>query len=92
MQKWQKNLGDALFSQLRNWDSFVSRYQTDDYVYEVRGKEIRQPMVRLSLSGTKIRRVVTPKLKDWGDRLKFLRLERLVQPHREHLIFFRDVN
>lgn len=72
---WRSQLGDDMVAKLASWDDFIARYAADDYLYEVRGKQIKQPMVRLSLSGTKIRRVVTPKLTDWGDRVRFLRLE-----------------
>jgi methylmalonyl-CoA mutase len=73
--KWRASLGDELFAKLNSWNDFIRRYEADEFIYEVRGKQIKQPMVRQSLSGTKIRRVVTPKLNDWGDRVRFLRLE-----------------
>lgn len=72
---WRERLGEETFARLNTWNDFIKSYQGDDFVYEVRGKQIRQPLTRTSLSGTKIRRVATPKLKDWGDRLRFLRLE-----------------
>lgn len=62
---------------LRNWDVFTGVYKQSDFVYEVRGKEIRQPLTTKSLSGLDIRRVVPPRLSDWGDRLRFLRLENM---------------
>ncbi|MFN8790438.1 MAG: fused isobutyryl-CoA mutase/GTPase IcmF [Bdellovibrionales bacterium] len=61
--------------QLRQWSDLEKRYSGDEFVYKVRDKEIRQPLVTESLSGTKIRRVVLPKYRDWGDRYRFLRLE-----------------
>ncbi|MEK7356522.1 MAG: methylmalonyl-CoA mutase family protein, partial [Bdellovibrionota bacterium] len=70
-------LGEENYNRLMGWQKLVESFAGDDYVYCVRGKEVRQPLVRTSLSGTKIRRVVVPKLKDWGDRLTFLRLENL---------------
>jgi methylmalonyl-CoA mutase len=73
--KLKAKLGAASYAALIGWQKLMESYAGDDYVYSVRGKEIRQPLVRKSLSGTKIRRVATPKLKDWGDRLSFLRLE-----------------
>jgi methylmalonyl-CoA mutase len=73
--KLRTELGEENFKALMGWQKLIESYAGDDYVYTVRGKEIRQPLVRKSLSGTKIRRVSTPKLKDWGDRLTFLRLE-----------------
>ncbi len=62
-------------SQLKNWDAFVKTYAADEFVFKVRDKEIRQSLVSESLSGTKIRKVVVPKFKDWGDRFKYLKLE-----------------
>ena len=61
--------------QLKNWDKFATMYAGDELVFKVRDKELRQPLVTESLSGTKIRRVVVPKLKDWGDRFRYLKLE-----------------
>ncbi|MFP5519289.1 MAG: fused isobutyryl-CoA mutase/GTPase IcmF [Bdellovibrionia bacterium] len=60
---------------LQNFDTLVKNYSEDELVFKVRDKEIRQPLVRTSLSGTKIRRVVVPKLRDWGDRFQYLKLE-----------------
>lgn len=75
VKEWREQLGEAMFARLNSWQDFIKRYQADEYIYEVRGKQIKQPMIRQSLSGTKIRRVVTPKVQDWGDRVRFLRLE-----------------
>ncbi|MGZ3770134.1 MAG: fused isobutyryl-CoA mutase/GTPase IcmF [Bdellovibrio sp.] len=61
--------------QLVNYEGLIETYAGDELVFKVRDKEIRQPLVRESLSGTKIRRVVVPKFKDWGDRFKYLKLE-----------------
>lgn len=61
--------------QISNFDELIKTYSGDELVFKVRDKEIRQPLVRESLSGTKIRRVVVPKFKDWGDRFKYLKLE-----------------
>ncbi|MBO9667352.1 MAG: cobalamin-dependent protein, partial [Bdellovibrio sp.] len=60
---------------LKNYDQLVERYSGDELVFQVRDKEIRQKLVRESLSGTKIRKVVVPKMKDWGDRFRYLKLE-----------------
>lgn len=63
--------------QLKNWDELAKRYSGDELVFKVRDKELRQPLTTESLSGTKIRRVVVPKLKDWGDRFRYLKLENI---------------
>lgn len=61
--------------QLKNYDHLLQRYSGDELVFEVRGKELRQPLTKTSLSGLKMRRVVVPKFKDWGDRFRYLKLE-----------------
>ena len=73
--KLRSELGEDAFAALSGWQRLLEAYAGDDYIYHVRGKAISQPLVRKSLSGTKIRRVVLPKLQDWGDRLRFLRME-----------------
>jgi isobutyryl-CoA mutase len=60
---------------LQAWDEMGQTYNQDEYTYHVRGREIKQPLFHKSLSGIKIKRVATPQLTDWGDRLRFLRLE-----------------
>jgi methylmalonyl-CoA mutase len=75
MAKLRKEIGEENYNKLMSWQTLIEAYSGEDYVYHVRGKAIRQPLVRKSLSGTPIRKVVTPRLNDWGDRLRFLRLE-----------------
>ncbi len=60
---------------LENFEKLQEAYSKDELVFKVRDKELRQPLVRTSLSGTKIRRVVVPQISDWGDRFKYLKLE-----------------
>ncbi|MFN7727807.1 MAG: fused isobutyryl-CoA mutase/GTPase IcmF [Bdellovibrio sp.] len=61
--------------QLQSFGELQKLYSGDEFVFKVRDKEIRQPLTRESLSGTKIRKVVVPKFKDWGDRFRYLKLE-----------------
>ncbi len=70
----RKDLGSHL-ELLNSWQSLINTYKSDEYVFKVRGKEVRQNLYRESLSGSKIRRVSVPRYTDWGDRLRFLRLE-----------------
>lgn len=60
---------------LKKFDDLVALYSQDELSFQVRDKEIKQTLVRKSLSGTKIRRVVVPKFRDWGDRFQYLKLE-----------------
>lgn len=56
---------------LDEWDAKKANYTGDEYVYTVRGKEIRVPTKTESLSGTRIPKVSLPSYKDWGDILKW---------------------
>ena len=75
IQKTQDALGETLLGELRNWDTLKKQYLSDELIYKVRGREIKQKLTLKTLSGTKMRRVAFPEIRDWGDRLKFLRLE-----------------
>ncbi len=50
-------------------------YHQKEFIYKVRDKEIRQELFSTSLSGTQIPKVSLPKLTDWGDQFRFMRLE-----------------
>lgn len=56
---------------IQHWPEKLKAYQQDFYEYNVRDKVIRQPMFTMSLSGSRIPKVVLPKYKDWGDILKW---------------------
>ncbi|MFZ1255671.1 MAG: methylmalonyl-CoA mutase family protein, partial [Saprospiraceae bacterium] len=56
---------------LENWNEKKQAYNSDEYIYKVRDKEIRVPTFTKSLSHTRIPRVVLPKYMDWGDILKW---------------------
>jgi methylmalonyl-CoA mutase len=60
---------------LNSFDKLQKQYSGEEFVYSVRGKEIKQPLTTKSLSGIQIPRVVVPRVTDWGDRIKYLRLE-----------------
>ena len=56
---------------LENWEAKKANYASDEFVYHVRGKEIRVPTKTKSLSGTKIPKVILPKFKDWGEVVRW---------------------
>ncbi|MGB1581072.1 MAG: fused isobutyryl-CoA mutase/GTPase IcmF [Nevskiales bacterium] len=70
-------LEKASLALLADWPSTREAYRQDEYVYKVRDKEIRSPLFRESLSGTRIPRVALPNYSDDGDLLSWLRLENL---------------
>ena len=56
---------------LKSWPDKIKSYQSDEYIYHVRGQEIRQSLYTTSLSGTRIPKVLLPKFSDWGDILRW---------------------
>jgi len=56
---------------LESWPEEAQRYKQDEYVFEVRGKEIRIPTVTQSLSHQSIPKVSVPRLKGWQDLLRW---------------------
>lgn len=62
--------GDAQRT-LEGWAHKKQRYAADEYVYQVRGKDIRVKTYTTSLSNTRIPRVSLPRYADWGDILRW---------------------
>ncbi|MCA0180145.1 MAG: methylmalonyl-CoA mutase family protein [Actinobacteria bacterium] len=62
---------------LAAWPERVAAYAGDEQVYVVRGKEIRTPLTRTTLSGSHIKRVALPRYVDDGELVRFLRSENL---------------
>jgi len=56
---------------LEQWDTEATRYRAEEFVYKVRGKEIRQPLYAESLSRLQIPRVAFPRFEDEGERLRW---------------------
>jgi methylmalonyl-CoA mutase len=56
---------------IEGWEAKKANYASDEFVYEVRGKEIKVPTKWKSLSGTKIPKVILPKFKDWGEIVRW---------------------
>ncbi len=56
---------------LEKWEEKRNRYDADEYIYQVRNKEVRVPTYTESLSHTRIRRVSLPNYHSWGDILQW---------------------
>ena len=56
---------------LDGWEEKKARYAADEYVYQVRGRDIRVPTFTTSLSHTRIPRVALPRFQDWGEILRW---------------------
>ncbi|HEY2833721.1 MAG TPA: fused isobutyryl-CoA mutase/GTPase IcmF [Sporichthyaceae bacterium] len=62
---------------LADWPNTVAAYSAEEHVVKIRDRELRMPLWRESLSGTKIPRVALPRYEDQGEVLRFLRAENL---------------
>ncbi|MBM66654.1 MAG: methylmalonyl-CoA mutase [Myxococcales bacterium] len=62
---------------LAAWPQVQTRYGGDELVSEIRGRELRQPLRRETLSGTSIPRVVLPDLESHRELGRFLLKENL---------------
>lgn len=56
---------------LESWPEEAARYHAEDYIFEVRGKEIRIPTTTKSLSHKDIPKVSVPRLEGWKDLLRW---------------------
>jgi methylmalonyl-CoA mutase len=57
---------------LERWDGMVAEYAGDEFVYHVRGREIKVPLHTETLSHTKVPKVALPRYRSWGDRLGWI--------------------
>ncbi|MCF8025768.1 MAG: methylmalonyl-CoA mutase, partial [Desulfobacteraceae bacterium] len=62
---------------LSEWEQIKSDYSGDELVYQVRGKEIRQPLYAESLSGSRIPRIALPEFTDPGEIYTWMRKENI---------------
>ena len=62
---------------LDEWPRTVEEYSGDELVVTVRDRELRTPLTRETLSGSRVRRVALPRIADHGELVRFLRTENL---------------
>ena len=70
-QDMQRDLDGRNLRILEGWEEKVRRYAADEYIYQVRGRDICVPTSTRSLSGTRIARVSLPGYRSWGDILQW---------------------
>jgi isobutyryl-CoA mutase len=73
----ETSLLPGIRAQLDGWPSQAADYDGDEFVYTVRGQEVRTQLTRSTLSGSKIPRVALPRTRDDAELLRFLRSENL---------------
>jgi methylmalonyl-CoA mutase len=57
---------------LERWDSLVAEYTGEEFIYNVRGKEVKVPLHHETLAHTRVPKVALPRYRSWGDRLEWL--------------------
>jgi methylmalonyl-CoA mutase len=57
---------------LEHWEGMVAEYSGEEFIYHVRGKEIRVPLHHETLSHSRVPKVALPRYRSWGDRLHWL--------------------
>lgn len=81
LRKETAEAAESLDSETRllvdNWKKTRDAYSRDELIYSVRGKEIRVPLFRETLSHTKIPKIALPHFTDPGEMYKWLRKENL---------------
>jgi isobutyryl-CoA mutase len=71
------DLPPTLRAQLAHWPQTQAAYAKDEFVYSVRGKDVRVAAQHTSLSGLKVPKVALPASKDWGELARWFGLEGL---------------
>ncbi|HEU5112578.1 MAG TPA: methylmalonyl-CoA mutase family protein, partial [Acidimicrobiia bacterium] len=57
---------------LDHWEAMLAEYSGTEFIYHVRGREIRVPLHEETLSHTRVPKVALPRYRSWGDRLRWL--------------------
>ncbi|HEY2581783.1 MAG TPA: methylmalonyl-CoA mutase family protein, partial [Mucilaginibacter sp.] len=79
LQDIQKHLEAQLHPECKNllkqWPETIKQYTSENFIYKVRDKEIKQPLYYTSLSQLRIPKIALPKYEAWGDILRWLLTE-----------------
>ena len=75
IQVAERELVPEVRAGLDAWGSVQARYRAESQSYTVRGYETTVENATATLSGTSVPRVALPRLRDWGDRVRYLRSE-----------------
>ncbi|MCO6486418.1 MAG: methylmalonyl-CoA mutase family protein [Saprospiraceae bacterium] len=67
----EQELDRSCWQILQEWEGRKANYAAEEFVYTVRGREIRVPTYTSSLSHTRIPKVILPRFEDWGEILRW---------------------
>jgi methylmalonyl-CoA mutase len=70
-------LGDEERSQLAAWHDTKASYSAEVQSYQVRGREVRVETRSETLAHTQLPKVALPRTRDWGELVRYFRLENL---------------
>jgi methylmalonyl-CoA mutase len=70
-QELERQLLPVCSKLIKEWESTKALYRKEFFEYDVRGKTIQQPLYIESLSHTRIPKIAVPRLRDWGDILRW---------------------
>ena len=70
-------VGTEGLGELRAWPARVQSISEPEYVYQVRGRDVRGENYVETLSHNRIPKLLAPKTRDWGDILRFVLRENL---------------
>ena len=68
-------LDPACIRELAGFDERRAGYGKERFTYRVRGRDVEAENTFTTLSHTRVPKVVLPRFRDWGDRLRWLLLE-----------------
>jgi methylmalonyl-CoA mutase len=71
-QEMGEGLDPANLKALERWEGMIAEYSGEEFVYLVRGREVKVPLHQETLSHTPIPKVALPGYRSWGDRLQWL--------------------
>ncbi len=70
-------IGAEGLAELKAWPERARAATADTYSYQVRGREVAGENYTETLSHQRVPKIAVPKLKDWGELLRFIRSENL---------------
>ena len=68
----KSELDSGVSAELDQWESTCADFSGKEYVFKVRGHEIRNALQRETLSGTLVNRVALPRYEDHGELVKWM--------------------
>ncbi|MBL0939500.1 MAG: methylmalonyl-CoA mutase family protein [Gemmatimonadaceae bacterium] len=76
-EELERKLDGEYRAMLENWPATREAYAGDEFVYQVRGKDVRVPITTETLSRKSVPKVALPTYTGWGDLLRWMLQENL---------------